>query len=305
MDPHESIEADEVLLSPLISDPKAQAVENRRRNSLYEYKSIHSADTEEMLAKGWETHKIGQRSTRLKRLKSHDQQLEDRVWCLLYRMRYDMMNGARLNVTFRRANGTTGRKQLDVFAYDGETAFVIECKSRADRGRRSLQKDIQETVSLQRYIRTSIRKLAVGNPTPKVIFAYATSNIIWSETDVERADDGQISIITENELQYFDAFLKHMGPAGRYQVLAEFLKGQKIPALENVRLPAVKGKIGGDTYYSFVASPRRLLPIAFINHHALNHPDGRPAYQRMISSSRIKAIGKFIAGGDTSPPTSF
>jgi DNA sulfur modification protein DndB len=216
-------------------------------------------------------------------------------------MGYQHLNGGRFNITFRRANNTTGRKQIDVFAYDGETVFVIECKSRADRGRRNLQKDIQETISLQRYIRASIRKLAEGKPTPKVIFAYVTANIIWSETDVERADDGQIGVITENELQYFDAFIKHRGPAGRYQVLAEFLRGQKIPALENVKLPAVKGKIGGETFYSFVASPRRLLPIAFINHHALNHPDGRPAYQRMISASRIKSIGKFIAGGGYFP----
>lgn len=259
MDPIQSIEADEVLLSPLISEARAQAVEHRRRHSTYDYKSVHTADTDEMVAQGWEVHKHGERTTRLKRLKSHDQLLEDRVWSLLYRMGYSQLNGGRFNITFRRANGSTGRKQIDVFAYDGETAFVIECKSRADRGRRSLQKDLQETVSLQRYIRTSIRKLAEGKPTPKVIFAYATRNIIWSETDVERADDGQVSIITENELQYFDAFIKHMGPAGRYQILAEFLKGQKIPALDNVRLPAVKGKIGGDTYYSFVASPRRLL----------------------------------------------
>lgn len=300
MDPNTLVEADEVSLSPLVSDAKAQSSEHRRRNTPFEYKSVHSADTDEMVAKGWEVIRLGERSTRLRRAKSHDQQLEDKVWCLVHRMAYHHLNGARFNIGFRRANGSAGRKQIDVFAHDGETAFVIECKSRADRGRRSLQKDIQETVSLQRYIRASIRKLSEGK-IPKVIFAYATSNIIWSESDVERAADGQISIITENELQYFDAFMKHMGPAGRYQLLAEFLKGQKIPALEDVKLPAVKGKIGGETFYSFVASARRLLPIAFVNHQALNHPDGRPAYQRMISSSRIKSIGKFIEGGGYFP----
>jgi hypothetical protein len=67
MDPHESIEADEVLLSPLVSDAKAQAVEYRRRNSNYEYKSVHTADTDEWVAKGWEAHKLGDRSTKLRR----------------------------------------------------------------------------------------------------------------------------------------------------------------------------------------------------------------------------------------------
>ena len=44
-----------------------------------------------------------------------------------------------------------------------------------------------------------------------------------------------------------------------------------------------------------------LLKIAFINHQALNHPGGRPAYQRMISPSRIKEIEKFIVGGGYFP----
>ena len=92
-----------------------------------------------------------------------------------------------------------------------------------------------------------------------------------------------------------------MGPAGKYQILGEFLRGQKIPGLTNVRLPAIRGKIGGETFYSFVASPRSLLKIAFINHQALNHPDGRPAYQRMISASRVKEIGEFIKKGGLFP----
>jgi hypothetical protein len=44
-----------------------------------------------------------------------------------------------------------------------------------------------------------------------------------------------------------------------------------------------------------VISARNLLKIAFVNHQALNHPDGRPAYQRMVSSSRVKEIGEFIS----------
>ncbi|MYF11550.1 MAG: DGQHR domain-containing protein [Gammaproteobacteria bacterium] len=83
--------------------------------------------------------------------------------------------------------------------------------------------------------------------------------------------------------------------------LGDFLKGQKVPGLSEIKLPAIRGKIGGDTYYSFVTTPRRLLKIAFINHQALNHADGRPAYQRMVSASRIKEIGNFIKHGGYFP----
>ena len=216
-------------------------------------------------------------------------------------MNYEKLNGERFTIQFERNDGSTGRKQIDVFASDNETSFVIECKSKENRGHRSLQKDIQETISLQNYIRRSIFHLYGKKPKPKIIWAYATHNIIWSESDVARASDGGISIITENELQYFEAFIKHMGPAGKYQVLGEFLKGQKIPGLGDIKIPAIRGRIGGETFFNFVVTPRRLLKIAFINHQALNHPDGRPAYQRMISSSRIKEIGKFISIGGYFP----
>ena len=223
------------------------------------------------------------------------------MWCLLYRMSYDKLNGKRFVIQFDRNDGSRGRKQIDVFACDSETAFVIECKSRESRGRRSLQKDLLETIALQRYIRKSIYSSYGNTSKPKIIWAYATQNIIWSEEDVARASDGTISILTENELQYLDTFVKHLGPAARYQVLGEFLKGQKVPGLGEVRLPAIRGKLGSETFYSFVGTPRTLLKIAFINHQALNHPDGRPAYQRMISSGRIKEIEKFIAAGGYFP----
>ena len=216
-------------------------------------------------------------------------------------MGYERLNGKRFTIQFDRDDGSRGRKQIDAFACDAETAFVIECKSREERGRRSLQKDLLETQALQNYIRKSIFGLYGHSAKPKIIWAYATQNIIWSEPDVERAGDSGITILTENELQYFEAFIRHLGPASRYQVLGQFLKGQKVPGLGEVRLPAVRGKVGGEVFFSFVGTPRMLLKIAFINHQALNHPSGRPAYQRMISPGRIKEIEKFILGGGYFP----
>lgn len=291
------------FLSPLISATKGLTSEYRTRKNRYDLKGVHPADVPAEEAKCWEIQRPGKRVTRLKRLKRHDKWLEDRVWCLLRLMGYQVLNGTNFKISFRRADGSVGKKQVDVYAEDEETAFVVECKSRAERGRRSLQKDIQETISLQSYFREAINKRFANNgkKKPKVIWVYATSNILWSAPDIERAIDGDIRIITENELQYFETFVKHMGPAGKYQILGEFLKGQKVPGLENVKLPAIRGMIGGEKFYSFVITPRSLLRIAFINHQALNHPDGRPAYQRMISASRIKEIGEFIKKGGFFP----
>ena len=289
------------FLSPLLDDGKELASEYRKRRNANDVKSVHPADVPAEEDKGWIVQRPGKRATRLKRQKIFDKWLEDRVWCLLYSMGYRIQNGANFKITFSRSDGSIGKKQVDVYAEDAETALVIECKSRAERGRRSLQKDIQETVFLQKYFRNAIKKRFKERDKPKIVWIYATNNILWSEQDIERAEAHDIKIITENELQYFEIFVKHMGPAGKYQILGEFLKGQKIPGLADVKVPAIRGKLGGEVFYSFVTTPRNLLKIAFINHQALNHPDGRPAYQRMISSSRIKEIGRFIEKGGFFP----
>lgn len=295
------LKPDSSLLSPLLDDEKSIKSHLRKKANQYNFKTIHRADLEEEISNGWEISKENNKTVKIKKFKSHDVMLEDRLWCLFQKMGYKNINGEKFNIIFTRDDGTKGKKQIDVFACDEETALVVECKSKENRGRRTLQKDIHETRCLQHYIRKSIFKYFEGRPLPKIVWIYATDNIIWSDPDVERASDSGIIIITENELQYFEAFLKHMGPAGRYQILSEFLKNQKIPGMPDVKIPGIKGKIGNETFYSFVTTPRALLKISFVNHQAFNHPDGKPAYQRMVSPNRIKDIGLFIKNGGYFP----
>lgn len=297
----------EVLTEPsylthnIISEIADRAAAFRVRNSKFESRSVHPADVPEFVEKGWEVNRGGKRKSQIRRPKSHNQQLEDRAWVLLYRMGYSNLSGERFVLRFKRSSGSEGKKQIDALGYDEETAIVVECKSREERGRRSLQKDIEETRALQSYIRESINSAFPDQPKPKVIWMYVTNNIIWSDADILRARDANVYIVTENELNYFEAFLTHMGSAGRYQLLGELLKDTKIPGLTGHKIPAIRGKLGGYTFYSFVTTARDLLKVAFVNHQAFNHPDGKPAYQRMVSSTRIKEIGQYIKNGGFFP----
>jgi len=285
----------------MLTSPSVRSSAFKIRRDTFIYESIHPADIEKYEAEGWIVHKESKTRVRVKRPKTHDRLLEDQVWCLFYRMGYPELNGARFKVKYTRQDSTTSEKQIDVFAKDDETVVVVECKSRETRGRRTLQKDLHETESLQKPIANAIKQYYGVNFKPKIIWAYVTNNIIWSEPDLERAGAMNVRVITENEMQYFDAFIRHMGPAGRYQFLAELLEKQDIPGLSNVKVPAIRGKLGGRPFYSFVITPRHLLKIAFVNHQALNHPDGRPAYQRMVSPSRIREIEGFIKSGGFFP----
>ena len=237
----------------------------------------------------------------MKKAKSAEARLADKLWCLFYRLGYPALSGPKFKIQFSDKDTSSGIKRVDVFATDEETAIVVECRARETRGRRSLQKDIAEIGLAQRKISQAIRAHLRTGANPKIIWILATSNIIWAEKDAESAEAANIRVITENELQYFEAFVSHIGTAGRYQFLAEFLEGQEIPNLQNMKIPAVRGRFGAHTYYSFVISARHLLKIAFVNHQALNHPSGHPAYQRMINKKRINDIGHFIQQGGYFP----
>lgn len=288
-------------LTPLLITKSERLAAYTKRRDEFVYESISPSDTEKYEAAGWVLHKESKTRVRMKRLKQHNQLLNDQVWCLFYRMGYPELNGEEFKIGYTNIDGTSGEKKLNVFAKDDETVIITECKSKETRGRKNLSKDILDTATLQKPISIAIKKHYGNNFKPKIIWAYVTNNIIWSESDLEQASTSNIRVITENEMQYFDAFIKHMGPAGRYQFLAEFLAGQEIHGLSNIKVPAIRGKLGGNSFYSFVTTPRHLLKIAFVNHQALNHPDGRPAYQRMIAPSRIKEIGGFIEKGGYFP----
>ncbi|MEW8052988.1 MAG: DGQHR domain-containing protein [Candidatus Thiodiazotropha sp.] len=71
--------------------------------------------------------------------------------------------------------------------------------------------------------------------------------------------------------------------------------------MENTRVPAVRGKLGGRTFYSFVSTPKQMLKIAFVNHRSLNDPAGAPSYQRLVSRTRLRQISRFLLGGGFFP----
>lgn len=271
----------EARLSPLITAKVARQREFTRRKDAFVFQGVHSADVPKFEADGWAVHREGSRKVRIKKAKNPDALLEDQTWCLFYRMGYPELSGPKFKIRFARQDGTEGEKQVDVLAKDDETVVVVECKARETRGKRTLQKDLHETESLQKAFATSIRAHYGGKFRPKIIWMYVTHNIIWSEPDLERAAAINVRAVTENEMQYFDSFVRHMGPAGRFQFLAEFLEGQDIPGLSDLKVPATRGTLGKHKFYSFLTTPRHLLKIAFVNHLALNHPDGRPAYQRI------------------------
>lgn len=289
-------------LSPLLEGEAALRREFRRRNSIWELKSIQPAEEDLHLQEGWSVHRRLKATIKVQKERPLDERLENKWWVLLYKMGYQEMNAGRhFRVLMKRRNGVEGKKQIDVFARDDETVIVTECKASEKLRTRSLQKDIEEFGALKGGISSAVKKFYGGAFKPKVLWFFVTENIIWSEEDVARAKAQNIKRVTENELPYYTQLVEHLGRAARFQFLAEFLKDQPIPGLENVKVPATRGKLGGKRFYSFVTTPRHLLKIAFVNHRTLDDPEGHPTYQRLIQKSRLKEIGSFITSGGFFP----
>lgn len=114
-----------LLFDGLIRDRNMQTSAYRRRRSAFNEQSIHTADTDEMVAKGWEVSRAGKRATRIKKAKPHHQLLEDRAWAILYQMGYEALSESAFVIKFRRSTGAVGSKQIDAFACDNETAIIV------------------------------------------------------------------------------------------------------------------------------------------------------------------------------------
>ncbi len=296
------VDEQETLLEPLASDPAALKREARNRNQVHDKCRVRRDEVAFCGTKGWQFDKRLKRTVRLKRLKQADERLENRLWMLLYKLGYpELSQGRNFRVKIKRKGAGPVQKQIDVLAKDDETVIVAECKAARKLARRSLQKDVEEFANLKGPIAKAIRTHYGRGFKPKIVWLFVTERIIWSKPDKDRADGQHIHRVTERELRYYREIADHLGPAARYQFLAEFLAGQEVPELEGAVVPAIRGRLGGRKFYCFVTTPEHLLKLSFVNHRSLNDPGGVPSYQRLISRTRMRQIGKFLKGGGYFP----
>ena len=293
---------DVVWLNPIITDRRKIQREAAKRRRNYEQVTISKSQIHDFEEDGWTTDKILKIKTRMRKTRDCDELLENRVWYLFFLMGYpEMSSGRQFKVRIERKGAEAFDKQIDVLAKDDETVLVAECKASERVRKRSLQKDLEEFANLKTPIANAIKKHYGTSFKPKIIWLFFTSNIVWSGPDKQRAAGENIRIITERELRYYLQIADHLRSASRFQFLAEFLKDQKIPELEGIKVPAIRGNLGGKRFFSFVSTPKQMLKISFVNHRSLNDPEGAPTYQRLVSRTRLRQISKFLYNGGFFP----
>lgn len=281
----------------LVSGDELQS-QLRWRRSPWQFKTVPPAIVDTELAAGWQVANVNRASVRLKRPKPIDEALEDEVWTLLARLGFtDLSDGRRFQIAVA-GTGSQATKQIDVLASDDDTALVVECKASAQTGPRSLGKDLAEAHALRGAVARALRQHY--GLKKRIGLLFITRGIVWSAADKARAEEFNIRVLSENELEYFGRLADIIGSAARHQLQAEIFGDQTIEGL-NRAVPAVRGRIGGRRFYQFTIEPERLLKIAFISHRARLDAESVGSYQRMLRRGRLASIREFIEAGGIFP----
>ena len=291
-------------LGPLLSGEEITP-ELRRRKRKDVYKTVSGSSKKIVAAKakleeadGWRTIRRNAKSTRMAKAKPVDEQLEDEVWSILAQMGFrEMSKGRQFKIAVE--DGLSPR-QIDVFAKDDETVIIVECTRRDTPGKKSMAQLIEKIRAIRENLLKSIRKSYGQQARLKVKYVIATRNISWSDVDLAKCEKAQIAVITDGELDYYAALVQHLKHAARYQFLGHMFGGQKIDGLAK-KVVATRGKMGGETFYTFLIRPDELLKIAYVGHKASRDIENLETYQRMLQPRRLKKIAEYINGGGKFP----
>lgn len=271
----------------------------KRRSQPFVFEKFEYELQEKRTSEGWIVDKELKSLVRMKKLKPIDERFEDEVWCLFANLGFSYMNRDR---NFKITYGTPGsgtEKQIDVFASDEETVLLIECKCAVSGKKGDFKTDLEAIKGIKEGLYKTIRSQRTFKGK-KFKYIFATKNYEIIDADKKRMQDLGIYHLDEYGIKYFAELAKHLGGSARYQLLGTLFAGQKIGAIEN-RIPAIEGKMGGYTYYSFSIEPDRLLKIAYVLHRNEANSDMMPTYQRIIKRTRLKEIRKFIDKGGFFP----
>lgn len=275
----------------------------RARARDHDTKTVNPALVEQMVKEGWTVARSNKKSVRLRRPKDHGPLLEDRVWTLLYRMQFPLLSGkGGSQLVVSPKDPDSPESQIDVVAMDNEVAVAIECKSCERLSKRpQFQQDLGKHALIRERFTNAVRTQFESQHKRQAVIAMVLCNVSLSENDHLRAKEANVLVFDEHDLSYYESLVSHIGPAAKYQFLADMLPGKTVPGLA-IRVPAIKVKMGGFRCYTFSISPEYLLKISYVSHRSKGKASDVNTYQRMLKKARLKAIGQYI-GEDGIFPT--
>lgn len=283
----------------LLSQSEVQNAIRERKKSYFE-KTAWRVALEQEGQEGWYFFKDTKNPEKVKvhKDKSVHEIFENRLWVLFAQMGFYILNRDRNFTINYSEQGKNLDKQIDVFAADDETVLVVECKSAESYNDKKQWKT--ELEAINGYKLAAISEIRKKFPNRNIKFIFATQNYAVGDQDKARMENFKIAYFDERVIKYYEELVKHLGSCARYQLLGSLFAHTKIANMDN-RIPAIRGKMGGYTYYAFSIQPETLLKIGYVLHRSEANEGMMPTYQRIIKKSRLKSVHDFIEKGGFFP----
>ena len=269
------------------------------RRKQFDTLKIKADDLPKYIDEGWEQSKEykNPKYIGVTREKEIQEQFENKIWLLFANMGFTTMNADGefyMSYDFRDESLV---QQIDVLAVDDETIIIVECRAANEMIDISFSAEIKEFCD---HI-SGLRKEALKQyPNRKTKFIWATHNYIMQKKDLIALDKAGITYFNDSSVEYYSDLSKHLGSCSRYQLLGHLFANQEIKNMDN-RVPAIQGKMGGYTYYSFSIEPEKLLKVGYVLHRNEANQNMMPTYQRIIKKARLTSIRNFINNGGYFP----
>lgn len=272
----------------------------RRAKDRYEYQAVKPQLVDEEIESGWQVSRKNRSSVRMMREKPLPKLFEDRVWSLMYSMGFPSLSGKGGAVLTNDSSGVTS--QLDVVAFDSDIIVFIECRtSQQARKAPKFNEDAAKLSAERDDLANAIATLQPTTGKRRVAPIFWGYNVAITEQDRDRASDYQVRYLNQEDLNYYEQLVKRIGPAARFQFLADVFRDQEIPNLTLI-VPAIRMSLGGkNASFTFSISPEQLLKIAYVSHRWRTSSHEDPGYQRFMSKGRLDQIRRFIQDGNYFP----
>lgn len=230
--------------------------------------------------------------------KDYKTKIVDKLWMILYKMGFSSINNNDNMVFSLGKDEYRIDKQIDIIALDDETCIFIDCH--ASKHLERVSSFIEEIESINKSFRHLCNIIRDVYGDRKCKYILATSNILLSDYDIELLKKYNIVLFDNDNIDYYQALVNHLGSAARYQLLGNLFSKTVIRSMDE-KVPAIEGKMGNLTYYSFLIEPDRLLKIGYVLHRNKANHNQMPTYQRLIKKERLKSIQEYVNNGGYFP----
>lgn len=286
----------------MTDDPSVLTKKFKAKKTPYETRSISLNELDDYISEGWDEISTSKHKAKIQKLKPIGMRFEDDIWCMFYNLGFRTLNYDE-KLVIQWGSNPEDKHQLDVVAVGEEAIFVVECKATENIKQASFKKEIGEICLYKEGVMRTLKQ--IYGKEKRVKFIFATRNYTFPEgcEDEKRLNENKIFQFTENTYDYVNSLIKAYKSTVIYQFYGLMFQHERINN-DKIRIPALRGTMGGHEYYMLSIEPAKLLKIGFVLHRTkVNTQISMPTYQRLLVPSRLKGIGEFIDKGGYFPNT--